>query len=87
MRVVVVISAKFSVRVPVALVVWPSGLILVRKGRLVNHYLAPAGRGCWRIRTSGLRRFGGRRPVRQATQFSAAMLDILSRVSIEALPM
>ncbi len=39
------------------------------------------------LKTSGFSRLGGRRPVRPATQFSAALWDILSRVSIEALPM
>jgi hypothetical protein len=35
--------------------------------------------------TSGLSRLGGRFPVNPATQFSAAILDILSRVSTDAL--
>ncbi len=45
------------------------------------------GPGTAHLNTSGFSRFGGRRPVRPATQFSAALLAILSRVSIEALPM
>ena len=43
--------------------------------------------GAAHLNTSGFSRFGGRRPVRPATQFSADLLAILSRVSIEALPM